>query len=182
MEHNRIPLPTLATPGEVTTFYAYEDGAARNAMLAALAMHLAGAPPGALEGARTGLHAGTPVLMIDWDLDAPALHRHFDLPAGGEADAAARAGAEADFDSDPGARMDGGAVGETRARARPGLLEFFDACRMRLRRESPQRTGAGSDDALAERVLDAADWQDYVERADQRRPLYLMRAGRVDDN
>ena len=36
MDHNRIAFQPLADPGEVTTFYAYEGGAARNAALAAL--------------------------------------------------------------------------------------------------------------------------------------------------
>ena len=183
MEHNRIPLPPLVASGEVTTFYAYEGGAARNAMLAALAMHLAGARAGTLEGTRAGAFTGTPVLMIDWDLDAPALHRHVDL-APCEAVNGVLDGSDPGPDTDPGLEpgVGGGAYGDTRARPRPGLLEFFEACRLQLRRESAQRTGAGSDEALAERVLDAVDWQDYVERADQRRPLYLMRAGRFDDS
>lgn len=181
MEHNRIPLPPLHTPGELTTFYAYEGGAARNAMLTALAMHLAhsraGARTGALEGPRAGAAAattfGTPVLMIDWDLDAPALHRYVDLSSDG---GVGEATGDADGDDE--------ASGDTRAGARPGLVELFEACRLQLRRESSQRTGvgAGDNEALAERVLDAIDWQGYVERADQRRPLYLMRAGRFDDS
>ena len=40
--------------------------------------------------------------------------------------------------------------------------------------------GAQDDAALAERVLDAIDWQQYVVRVDQGSPLYLMRAGRFD--
>jgi hypothetical protein len=32
------------------------------------------------------------------------------------------------------------------------------------------------------RVLGALDWDDYVERVDDSRPLYLMRAGRFDDS
>ncbi|MBQ5943020.1 tetratricopeptide repeat-containing protein [Massilia sp. AB1] len=178
MEHNRIPLPPLVTPGEVTTFYAYEGGAARNAMLSALALQLAGAGAGAPDRTR----AGSPVLMIDWDLDAPALHRHFELSSDGEEACAVLARPDADCDADPGLQpgAEGEAGGETQRRARPGLVDFFEACRTQLRREASQPTGAGSDEALAERVLDAIDWQNYVERADQRRPLYLMRAGRFD--
>ena len=147
MDHNRIAFQPLADPGEVTTFYAYEGGAARNAALAALALHLA------------GLDAGAPVLVLDWDLEAPALHRHFALPA--EDDWGADA--DADADSDPG-------TGTPRA----GLLEFFEACRAQL------RGSAGQSDQLADRVIDAAAWQAHIERADGRRPLYLMRAGRFD--
>ncbi|RJG24408.1 tetratricopeptide repeat protein [Massilia cavernae] len=32
------------------------------------------------------------------------------------------------------------------------------------------------------RVLESIDWEQYVERVDQSRPLYLMRAGRFDDS
>lgn len=183
MEHKHIPLPPLATPGVVTTFYAYEGGAARNAMLAALALHLAGQRAGADGAACAASGAAsctTPVLVIDWDTDAPALHRHVDLASGdGEHE-----------------------TGEA-ASARPGLVEFFQACQELLRPGALARAagqvaataGAGrpadsapraasavsSDEARAERVLDAVDWGAYIERADQRRPLYLMRAGRFDE-
>ncbi|WP_020652885.1 tetratricopeptide repeat protein [Massilia niastensis] len=143
MGHNGIALPPLATSGAVTTFYAYEGGAARNAMLSALALRLAG-------GA-----AAAPVLVIDWDLDAPALHRHVDPPP----DAAIEPGLDAPS-------------------TQPGLLEFFEACRAQLRRSGGERRERG--EALAEQVLDAVAWRAHLERADGRRPLYLMRAGRFD--
>lgn len=59
MDHPGTWLTPLATPGIITTLYAYEGGAARNALLAALALHLAG-----VDGAE-------PVLIVDWDLAAP---------------------------------------------------------------------------------------------------------------
>ena len=153
-------LQPLAISGAVTSFYAYEGGAARNAVLAALALQLAGGD------------AEAPVLVIDWDLEAPALHRHFAVPADeplavmpvavpASAPAASLAGAHA-FDDE---------AGDT---ARPGLLEFLEACRARL------RNTAGRGEELADRVIDGVGWQAYVERADGRRPLYLMRAGRFD--
>lgn len=183
MEHMHIPLPPLASPGEVTSFYAYEGGAARNAMLSALALHLASARAGEAEADRRD----RPVLMIDWDLDAPALHRHLDLPPAGAGVDGARGmgGTDAEADCQPDVEADHQAHHEAdgeAAASRPGLIEFFEACRGQLRRETSQRTGAGQDDALAERVLDAVDWRSHVERADQRRPLYLMRAGRFDDS
>lgn len=135
--------------GGVTTFYAYEGGAARNALLAALALQLSGGD------------AGAAVLVIDWDLDAPALHRYF-APLGTAADAPDAAAACAGQDA-PGD-------------ARPGLLEFFEACRARLGHSG------GRGEELADQVLDAAGWQACVERADGRRPLYLLRAGRFDDS
>ncbi|WP_338765105.1 tetratricopeptide repeat protein [Massilia sp. METH4] len=61
----------------------------------------------------------------------------------------------------------------------PGVLELFEACRDQLLRRA--RLAAGGDDtALAQAVLDAVGWEQYVSRADNGRPLYLMRAGRQD--
>ena len=150
MDHPGNLLEPLAVPGAVTTFYAYEGGAARNAVLAALALHLAGDP------------AAAPVLVVDWDLDAPALHRYF-APAEGGLDDMADA-----TDMPPGDPYSD--------LERPGLLEFFDACRSGL------RTTTGRGDDLADRVIDGAGWRAYLERADGRRPLYLLRAGRFDDS
>lgn len=60
-----------------------------------------------------------------------------------------------------------------------GVLEYFQACADHL--QSLGRGPASQDDeALARQVLEAVDWQLYVERVDESRPLYLMRAGRFD--
>src|SRR5512133_2432022 len=46
---------------------------------------------------------------------------------------------------------------------RPGVLEYFEACRAHL--HLVQRTTPGlSDEQLARQVLEAIDWQAYVER------------------
>lgn len=125
--------------GELTTFYAYDNGAVRSLVLSNMAWLLAGRQ-----------HAGavphdTPVLMIDWDLESPGLHHLF------------------------------GSAGE-----RPGLLEFVEACREQL--DALALSGMTADaDELARRVLAAVDWRAYIEQVDADRPLYLMRAGRVDD-
>ena len=160
MDQQGISLQPLATPGAVTSFYAYEGGAARNAVLAALALQLAGGD------------AEAPVLVIDWDLEAPALHRHFAVPADEPFAAMVIAGpASAHPAPPPGTH---GADDEAGDAARPGLLEFLEACRARL------RTTAGRGEELADRVIDGIGWQAYLERADGRRPLYLLRAGRFD--
>lgn len=169
MDQQGISFQPLALPGAVTSFYAYEGGAARNAVLAALAVQLAGTQG---EG---------PVLVIDWDLAAPALHHHFALPADDRsaadlvvhevAHASASAQAFAGFPAHALAQVPGADPSEP---VRSGLLEFFEACRARL------RNSAGRGDELAERVIDAVGWQAYIERADGRRPLYLLRAGRFD--
>ncbi|WP_137173627.1 tetratricopeptide repeat protein [Massilia sp. HP4] len=194
MDQQGILLQPLPLPGAVTSFHAYEGGAARNAVMAALALQLA------------GTQDATPVLVIDWDLAAPALHRHFALPAD-EPSGSAFAPASAQFQSPqfqspqfqapqfqppqfqapqfqaqypppqfPPHRDAQASGDDTGEQARPGLLEFFEACRARL------RSTAGRGEELAERVIDAVGWQAYIERADGRRPVYLLRAGRFDGN
>jgi tetratricopeptide (TPR) repeat protein len=138
MERNRITLPPIGAPGEVTTFYSFESGAARSAALSNMAVLLAG-----------GQNATVPVLMIDWDLEAPGLHHFF------------------------------GCAADQRATPRPGLLEYFQACREQL--ALPRGDAFADDDEVARQVLDAIDWELYVERVDDSRPLYLMRAGCFDD-
>lgn len=171
MEKIRMSLPTsfpstllpLDSPGQVTTFYAYEGGPARNGLLAAMALQLAGDS------------AGAPVLVIDWDLESPSLHRYFGaLHNGADAD---------DDDEEP-----------------PGLVEYVDALRDELRRRrgaredgsatsaagpasvSAMAAAATAAETVADAVLDAVDWRAHIGRADGRRPLYLMRAGRFDDD
>ncbi len=124
--------PGAATgAGELTTFYAYDSGAARSLVLSNMAWLLAGPR-----------HGSQPVLMIDWDLEAPGLHHLF------------------------------GNAGE-----RPGLLELFTACRDQL--AAMPQDGADAQ-ARAQQILATHDWRDYVERVDTSRPLYLLRAGRID--
>ena len=105
-------------------------------------------------------NATVPVLMIDWDTESPGLHHFFDQPG----------------------QAQGHAHGHGHGQGqRPGLLEYIEACREHL--HLVQRTAPGLDDAaLAQKVLEAVDWEPYVERVDQSRPLYLMRAGCFDDS
>jgi hypothetical protein len=63
---------------------------------------------------------------------------------------------------------------------RQGVLELFEACRERL--DALGRAPADEVRELAERVLDDLDWDCYLERVDDGRQLYLMRAGRFDDS
>jgi len=153
LERNRTSFQPLATPGAITAFYAYEGGAARNAALLALALRLA--------GCGAGTDSAAPVLIIDWDLEAPALHRH--LAPG-----------------DDGIDATDGALETADNALQAGLLEFFEGCRAELR--GVAKVPGLAADELAERILDRAGWQDYIERADGRRPLYLMRAGSFDDS
>jgi len=144
MEINRLTLPPTGGPGEVTTFYSFESGAARSIALADSAMLLAGRQ-----------NATLPVLMIDWDTEAPGLHHLFPTRDERFEHALPEAG-------------------------RPGVLEYFEACREQL--EALGRTGGGDHEERARLVLEAIDWEAYVERVDQGRTLYLMRAGSFDDS
>src|SRR5471032_3671870 len=135
MECQRLSLPPLTAPGEVVTFYSYKGGTGRTMALSNIAVLLARRE-----------NASVPVLMLDWDMEAPGLHHYFE-----------------------------------QHEERPGVLEFFEACRQqreRIRLEPASRHADGQ--ALARRVLDAIDWQQYVVRVDESSPLYLMRAGRFD--
>ena len=55
-----------ATPGEVVTFYSYKGGTGRTMTLVNLAYLLADKLP-----------YGQKILLLDWDLEAPGLHRYF---------------------------------------------------------------------------------------------------------
>ncbi len=61
------PLPPPA-PGSIITFYSYKGGTGRSMALANVACLLA---------QRQAQAAGRGVLMVDWDLEAPGLHRFF---------------------------------------------------------------------------------------------------------
>ncbi|MDN4058872.1 tetratricopeptide repeat protein [Massilia sp. YIM B02769] len=163
MEINRLTLPPIPRPGEVTTFYSFEHGAARSIALAHAAVQLA-----------AGQNATVPVLMIDWDTEAPGLHHYFPTRD------------ERFEDPRPDFRPDARATARAAA-ARPGLLEYFEACGEQLQQlqqlQSLGRAGADLDhEERARLVLEAIDWEAHLERVDQSRSLYLMRAGRFDDS
>src|SRR5206468_8394599 len=66
MDTNRITAAPVPHAGQVTTFYSFDGAGPRSQALAIAAGLLAGRDA-----------ARTPVLMIDWDLEAPGLHHHF---------------------------------------------------------------------------------------------------------
>src|SRR5262245_52185610 len=55
-------METMKAPGRIITFYSYKGGTGRSMLLANTAWLLA--------------NAGHNVLMVDWDLEAPGLHRY----------------------------------------------------------------------------------------------------------
>ena len=67
METTLLSLPPLTANGEVVTFYSYKGGTGRTMALSNLAVLLA-----------RQQNATTPVLMIDWDMEAPGLHHYFE--------------------------------------------------------------------------------------------------------
>lgn len=67
MELNRLFLPPLTAPGEVVTFYSYKGGTGRTMALSNIAVLLA-----------RRQNATVPILMVDWDMEAPGLHHYFD--------------------------------------------------------------------------------------------------------
>lgn len=69
MELTSLSLPPLSSGGEVITFYSYKGGTGRTMALSNVAVLLA-----------RQRQATTPVLMIDWDLEAPGLHHYFEHP------------------------------------------------------------------------------------------------------
>ncbi|MCS0594726.1 tetratricopeptide repeat-containing protein [Massilia agri] len=147
MDKNSDTFPSLDKPGAVTTLYAYEGGPARNGLLAAMALQLAGDP------------AQGPVLVIDWDLESPSLHQYLGAPGHD-------AGAVEGIEPEP-----------------PGLVDYFSALRDALARRPARGASTGPvAESLADSVLDTVDWRAHVARADGRHPLYLMRAGRFDED
>ena len=136
MELNRITLPPITAPGEVTTFYSFESGTARSVALVEHGRAAGGAPERHRAGAddRLGYRGARPAPLF--------------RPATSE---------------------------------QPGLLEYFQACRDQLALLGAQPAGADDDGAGAPGAR-SGRLGAYVERVDQSRPLYLMRAGRFDDS
>ena len=66
MELTSLSLPPLSGAGEVITFYSYKGGTGRTMALSNIAVLLA-----------RQQNATAPVLMIDWDMEAPGLHHYF---------------------------------------------------------------------------------------------------------
>lgn len=66
MDKPRITAGVCTQEGELSTFYSFERSAARSGVLSNMAWLLAGRR-----------HGSAPVLMVDWDLAAPGLHRLF---------------------------------------------------------------------------------------------------------
>jgi hypothetical protein len=142
--------------GQIITFYSYKGGVGRSMAVANVAVLLA--------------QRGHRVLAVDFDLDAPGLHRYFlreDAPFG------------ADRRTPPGGQ--------------PGVIDMFVEMRTRVMEEAlPLGMGAPPRDprpampAIVDRLFDAGRYGYEVRVADPatRRDisLHLLTAGRFDDD
>jgi cellulose biosynthesis protein BcsQ len=141
-------MSTMASNGRVITFYSYKGGTGRSMALANVACLLAQRSAG-----------GGGVLMMDWDLEAPGLHRFFQdrfakqFGLGG--------GRERDLD------------------LHPGLIDLFGELETAIAHEFAE--GEGSDPRALGRLLDLVDLDRFVLATDID-SLYLVKAGRFDEH
>ena len=144
------PLNPLPSPkGVVITFYSYKGGTGRTMALANAACLLAGEGRDQREPAR--------VLMVDWDLEAPGLHRFFRSALSG-----GLLNREIDQDLD----------------ARPGLIELFGLLQDKVYSGTQEGTMQSQDDA--DRMLAEVSIADHVLHTDNPN-LDLLKAGAQND-
>ena len=113
--------------GRIITFYSYKGGTGRTMALANVACLLAEA-----------IGAAQRVLVVDWDLEAPGLHRFFPPRLRGESGLASDIGLD----------------------ATPGLIDLFGELGRRLPSEPASSEDAA--EALARAAGDALALDDYV--------------------
>ena len=132
------------TGGELITFYSYKGGTGRTMALANAAYLLAKAYP---QGR---------VLAVDWDLEAPGLHRYF-------------RGYSRTAEGQPQA------LTTEEWQQAPGLIELFTAMRHQL-----GGSNVGSSEDEAQRVLDGISFHRFVHETDVA-GLDVLKAGRFDE-
>src|SRR5262249_16742879 len=134
------------TKGEIITFYSYKGGTGRSMALANVGYILASDRARAPRG----------VLMIDWDLEAPGLHRYFSAPA-----APKRGGDESEC----------------------GLIEFLESANSAYGGWEAEAREREQLDADPYRVLRSTIFErlgQHIASTDVEN-LYLMRAGSLED-
>lgn len=147
--------PDARTSGRIITFYSYKGGTGRSMALANVACLLARGV-----GSYVGQSATSDqrVLVIDWDLEAPGLHRYFGpfLP---------------DVSS-----LDHDAYHH----GYPGLIDLF----VELERAIPSRSSQGADEdaQVITSVLDNLDVEGKFSVATSVHNLSFMKAGRFDED
>jgi len=133
---------TESLDGKVIAFYSFKGGTGRSMALANIACTMA----------RSGASQG-PVLVVDWDLEAPGLHRYLapDLY-----------------------KAFGGS--ESAQNQFPGLLELFSELSAGLGNSSAEDP---QDEATARTLVDSIPLEEYIIATD-RPGLYLLKSGRYD--
>ncbi len=134
-------------PGEIITFYSYKGGTGRSMVLANTACLLAQREEG---------YGG--VLVVDWDLEAPGLHRYFADRLHRQFPNRETASAELD--------------------AHPGLIDFF--IRLKDEIEKLPRIGEEPTPEIQEQLKRALDLNSFVLSTDVPN-LWMIKAGAFDD-
>jgi cellulose biosynthesis protein BcsQ len=137
-------MDVIEQPGQIVTFYSYKGGTGRSMALANVACLLA---------RRQTQLVGKPVLMVDWDLEAPGLHRFF-------RDQFKRA-------------FGGGPKADSALDAQPGLIDLFSEL---AAADLPQTANEEALDLMVKQTsLDG-----YLLETDVPN-LFLLKAGRFDE-
>ena len=146
--------------GEITTFYSYKGGTGRSMALANVAYILA----------TDTSYDGKKVLMIDWDLEAPGLHRFFSRDLGWALGLVSNSPRY-----------------EAALNDAPGLIEFITAVAESyhsfLPSEGIPESHASTPDAMKafERAFNPSSFNKLLLKIDETPNLYLLKAGRQDD-
>lgn len=146
----------MAPMGQVITFYSYKGGVGRSMALANVAAICA--------------HRGKRVIALDFDFEAPGLHRYFLSP-----------------------REEGGPLRHTPTEPRQGVLNYLQRVYEELQQRFPDGTGFDAPEvqerltSMLGELLDAGDYIYEVQIEDPNRkrtapvPVYFIPAARFDD-
>src|SRR5947199_1743092 len=135
-------MAVIPPPGKIVTFYSYKGGTGRSMALANVGYLLAETLPPDSRG----------VLMIDWDLEAPGLHRYFEDSLKKAAKTAQRSGIRS-------------------LALQPGLIDFFESA----------DSGYGKEDSEKSRAQALASFPAHVLATDFDN-LHILKAGRFDED
>lgn len=142
--------------GQIITFYSYKGGTGRSMALANVACILA---------QREENTPGKGVLMIDWDLEAPGLHRYF-------CDRLAPRKRAAD------------SLNTGSCDAEPGLIDLFYELDAKIDALKTRNSSSGKEmfaEDVARNVFDEIDFDDYIIPTNIK-VLSLLKAGRFNRN
>lgn len=130
--------------GKVITFYSYKGGTGRTMALANVACSLA---------RNQTISKG--ILMIDWDLEAPGLHRFFA----------------------PATRKDSRGAATEQLDFAPGLIDFFWECNHIFPLSESAQDGHAEETSKA--LIEKVNIQNYIHQTEIAK-VYLLKAGRFD--